>query len=310
MSDSCARPTTCSSQRIPSGRSSFTVCRSCKAVRCCPQQRDHHIHNMLHLPFPVHPRGPLLLYQVTDMVACPVLAVTRFICRTTVGRQHHGRGLHHRISANRAQPPNRSRPVSISLPRTRRCKRIRQRVLRDQLSITSTLRRAVANMLCTIRLAWSDLLSHSRHPPLSHTLRPQMIHIIDATPGCVPSGRPNVPTRLHLQIKSRPGPNSGVGHRLTAFLVFLHCQVSHSVRVPALSLELGKAAFLPISKDSKCPSQTQFRSQLGSRTLLTTGTDMSRDLLTEHVTELFDKDKRTIKVAPSQLPTLRSIHSP
>ena len=151
------------------------------------------------------------LYQVTDMVACPVSALTRWICRTTIGRQHHGRGLHHRISAHRAQPPNRSRPVRISLPRTRRRKGIRQRAPRDQLSITSTLRRALANMLCELRLAWSDLLSHSRHPPLSHTLRPQTIDI-DDTPGCVPSGCPNVHTRLHLQIKSRPGPKSGVGH--------------------------------------------------------------------------------------------------
>ena len=149
-------------------------------------------------------------------------------------------------------------------------------------------------MFCAIRLAWSDLLPHSRHPPLSHALRPQAIDIIDATPGCVPSGRPNVPTRLHLQVKSRPGPKSGMGHRLTAFLVFLHCQVSHSVRVPALSVGAGEGSLPAHQQDPRCRSQTEFRLQLGSRNLLTTVIDMSRDLLSEPATETCDKDKRTI----------------
>ena len=32
----------------------FHSVRSCKAVRCCPPQRGHHIHNMLHFVHPLY----------------------------------------------------------------------------------------------------------------------------------------------------------------------------------------------------------------------------------------------------------------
>ena len=41
-------------------------------------------------------------------------------------------------------------------------------------------------------------------------------------------------------LPSRPGPKSGVGCRLTTLLILLHCQVSRSVRVPALSVGAGE----------------------------------------------------------------------
>ena len=44
----------------------------------------------------------------------------------------------------------------------------------------------------------------------------------------------------HLLIDSRPGPKSGAGCRLTTLLTLLHCQVSRSVRVPALSVGAGE----------------------------------------------------------------------
>ena len=55
-------------------------------------------------------------------------------------------------------------------------------------------------------------------------------------PGCAPSGRPIERTVPHLLIDSRPGPKSGAGCRLTTLLTLLNCQVSRSVRVPALSV--------------------------------------------------------------------------
>ena len=69
---------------------------------------------------------------------------------------------------------------------------------------------------------------------------------VDATripPGCAPSGRPIASTVSHLLLDSRPGPKSGVGCRLTTLLILLHCQVSHGVRVPALSVGAGEGSF-------------------------------------------------------------------
>ena len=45
---------------------------------------------------------------------------------------------------------------------------------------------------------------------------------------------------LVLTTRSRPGPKSGVGCGLTTLLILLHCQVSHGVRVPALSVGAGE----------------------------------------------------------------------
>ena len=68
-------------------------------------------------------------------------------------------------------------------------------------------------------------------------------HNVDVTrisPGRAPSGRPIESTVPYLLIYSRPGPKSGVGCRLTTLLILLHCQVSHGVRVPALSVGAGE----------------------------------------------------------------------
>ena len=72
-------------------------------------------------------------------------------------------------------------------------------------------------------------------------------------PGCAPSGRPIERTVPHLLIDSRPGPKSGVGCRLTTLFTLLHCQVSRSVRVPALSVGAGEGNSLAYQRRLQVP---------------------------------------------------------
>ena len=72
-------------------------------------------------------------------------------------------------------------------------------------------------------------------------------------PGCAPSGRPIERTVPHLLIDSRPGPKSGAGCRLTTLLTLLHCQVSRSVRVPALSVGAGEGNSLAYQRRLQVP---------------------------------------------------------
>ena len=58
---------------------------------------------------------------------------------------------------------------------------------------------------------------------------------------------------LVLNTRSRPGPKSGVGCRLTTKLILLHCQVSHGVRVPALSVGAGEGNFLASPRRLQVP---------------------------------------------------------
>ena len=58
---------------------------------------------------------------------------------------------------------------------------------------------------------------------------------------------------LFLNTRSRPGPKSGVGCRLTTLLILLHCQVSHGVRVPALSVGAGEGNFLAYPRRLQVP---------------------------------------------------------
>ena len=58
---------------------------------------------------------------------------------------------------------------------------------------------------------------------------------------------------LVLTTRSRPGPKSGVGCRLTTLLILLHCQVSHGVRVPALSVGAGEGNFLAYPRRLQVP---------------------------------------------------------
>ena len=81
-------------------------------------------------------------------------------------------------------------------------------------------------------------------------------HDVAATripPGRAPSGRPIERIAPHLLIDSRPGPKSGVGCRLTTLLILLHCQVSHSARVPALSVGAGEGNSLPYQRRLQVP---------------------------------------------------------
>ena len=54
-------------------------------------------------------------------------------------------------------------------------------------------------------------------------------------------------------IDSRPGPKSGAGCRLTTLLTLLHCQVSRSVRVPALSVGAGEGNSLAYQRRLQVP---------------------------------------------------------
>ena len=58
---------------------------------------------------------------------------------------------------------------------------------------------------------------------------------------------------LVLTTRSRPGPKSGVGCRLTTLLILLHCQVSHGVRVSALSVAAGEGNFLAYPRRLQVP---------------------------------------------------------
>ena len=58
---------------------------------------------------------------------------------------------------------------------------------------------------------------------------------------------------LVLTTRSRPGPKSGVRCRLTTLLILLHCQVSHGVRVPTLSLGAGEGNFLAYPRRLQVP---------------------------------------------------------
>ena len=81
-------------------------------------------------------------------------------------------------------------------------------------------------------------------------------HDVDATcipPGREPSGRPIECIVPHLLMDSRPGPTSGVGCRLMTLLILLHCQVSHSVRVPALSVGAGEGNFFAYPRRLQVP---------------------------------------------------------
>ena len=81
-------------------------------------------------------------------------------------------------------------------------------------------------------------------------------HDVDATstpPGREPPGRPIASTVPHLLIDSRPGPKSGVECRLTILLLLLHCQVFHSVRVPALSVGAGEGNLLAHQRRLEVP---------------------------------------------------------
>ena len=63
----------------------------------------------------------------------------------------------------------------------------------------------------------------------------------------------SIQVRLVLNTRSRPGPKSGVGCRLTTLLILLHCQVSYGVRVPALSVGAGEGNFLAYPRRLQVP---------------------------------------------------------
>ena len=99
---------------------------------------------------------------------------------------------------------------------------------------------------------------------------------------------------LVLNTRSRPGPKSGVGCRLTTLLILLHYQVSHGVRVPALSVGAGEGNFLAYPRRLQVPKLTGEQLQMISRNLLISGIDVSRDPLCEPAIELFDMVKRNL----------------
>ena len=103
--------------------------------------------------------------------------------------------------------------------------------------------------------------------------------------GCGLLGSPSIGKDDRLRNYSRPGPKSGVGSNLAITLILLQSQLSRSVRFQLFPLGLGKATHLRILAGTLCRSQTEYRSLMGSRNLLTTGVDMSRDPSSELATE-------------------------
>ena len=67
------------------------------------------------------------------------------------------------------------------------------------------------------------------------------------------TGRPIERTVPHLLMDSRPGPKCGAGCRLATLLTLLHCQVSRSVRVPALSVGAGEGNSLAYQRRLQVP---------------------------------------------------------
>ena len=74
--------------------------------------------------------------------------------------------------------------------------------------------------------------AHACAGPGSKTLPPRI--------GCGPLGSPSTGKDDRLRNYSRPGPKSGVGSNLVITLILIQSQLSHSVRVPALSVGAGE----------------------------------------------------------------------
>ena len=102
----------------------------------------------------------------------------------------------------------------------------------------------VASACLPAARSWRDFPRNWRKQDMDTTRIP---------PGCAPSGRPIERTVPHLLIDSRPGPKSGAGCRLTTLLTLLHCQVSRSMRAPALSAGAGEGNSLAYQRRLQVP---------------------------------------------------------
>ena len=103
----------------------------------------------------------------------------------------------------------------------------------------------------TIASAWLPAIRSWRN--FSCSWRKHDVAATRVPPGRTPSGRPIERIVPRLLIDSRPGPKFGVGCRLTTLLILLHCQVSHSVRVPALSVGAGEGNSLAYQRRLQVP---------------------------------------------------------
>ena len=107
---------------------------------------------------------------------------------------------------------------------------------------------------------------------------------------------PGLPTRQSLCQTAIPAQTPVTREQLllpscTTLLTLLHCQVSRSVRVPFFFVGAGEGNSLAYQRRLQVPKLNGVQSQMGSRNLLTSGIDVSRDLLCELAIELFDIDK-------------------
>ena len=84
---------------------------------------------------------------------------------------------------------------------------------------------------------------------------------------------------------------SGAGCRLTTLLTLLHCQVSRSVRVPALSVGAGEGNSLAYQRRLQVPKLNGVQVTDGKQEPTHKWSRCVRDLLCELAIELFDMDK-------------------
>ena len=96
--------------------------------------------------------------------------------------------------------------------------------------------------------------------------------------GCEQGSCPTCIDGIRLCANSRPGPKSGVRFLVISTLAIQQLQDSHSVRVPTLPAGVGGDNFyVSLLRYQLSKQGGFFRSLMGSRILLTTCANMSRD---------------------------------
>ena len=231
-----------------------TVCKSCRVVRCCPPQKGHHTRSRLHLPFP-------MLFVTASLPAASLTACAHSLWirsgRTLCAHRGPSSATCHRHFSNERAPPNKCRPIRAGLPRRRRRRRPKPTNHSGLRNIINAVQEFLAHQFIHVSCSSSMV-----NPSITLCHKCWNIPIKLST-GCGNLSRPTTCLHGHLRQKSRPGPKSGVGHRLTALIVFMRCSVSHSVRVPALSVGAGGGNTLAHQHRPQVPKPNGIQVNLG-----------------------------------------------
>ena len=137
-----------------------------------------------------------------------------YTCRTLCAHQGPGSATCHRSFRSERAPPNKCRTIRVGFPRRRRRRRPRSAGCSSLSKFIKAVMELSAHPITYI-LRSSNIVSPNI--TLCHTCRD-----IPNQP-CTGCGhlRPTACQRGHLRQKSRPGPKSGVGHRLTALIALM-----------------------------------------------------------------------------------------